>query len=188
MHAAISEHGSLLLQARETLLGRVVSDASVFLHLGAVDPSIVQRLLSKAEEHSIMSGDPVMLRKRLFSVMVEGLENIQRHASGELNSSAAVLLRPIANGYSIHFGNGMPSIVAAILDQRLALFNQMSDEDLKEHYLKLLESNGRTERGGAGLGLISMARKTTRPMLFESISVSESSVYGMFQVNVTLAG
>ena len=188
MHAAISDHGSLLLQARETLLGRIVLDENIFLHLGTVDPAIVQRLLSKAEEHSIMSGDPVMLRKRLFSVMVEGLENIQRHASGALNSSAAVLLRPIPNGYSIHFGNGMPSIVATILDQRLALFNQMDDDDLKEHYLKLLESNGRTERGGAGLGLISMARKSSGPMLFESITVSEDSVYGMFQVNVMLAG
>ncbi|MDQ3101734.1 MAG: SiaB family protein kinase [Bacteroidota bacterium] len=160
-------------------------DGTVLNHVGPVGAETVQVLLDQAERFSEWKEDPIVLRKRLFNVLVEGLENIHRHSDGSNNATAGVLLKATPEGYTMILGNGMPVTIGTMLAHRIDVLNEMDDHDLKEHYLKLLAHDGRTERGGAGLGLMTMARKSSRPMKFRSTVVDAHTIYGILELRIT---
>lgn len=59
---------------------------------------------------------------------------------------------------------------------RIAVLTEMSEVDLKEHFLKLLSNDGRTDRGGAGLGLVTMARKSGKAIRAHQLPVDDQFV------------
>jgi len=156
----------------------------IFDHRGAVDQETLRELLSKAESASIGAGDGVALRKRLFNVLVEGLENVHRHAQGDERSTSFAVLLDHAEGYRLLMGNALPAATAVLLAQRVEVLNQMDEADLREHFLKLLANDGRTDNGGAGLGLITMARKSARPMVAHVLRRDERSAYFALELAV----
>lgn len=157
----------------------------VFEHRGAVDPDVVQQLLSVAENASVSAGDPVPLRKRLFNLLLEGLENVHRHVAEEHRTTPWAVLLRVPDGYRISIGNAMPVAMAALLTYRVGILNEMDENDLKEHYRLLLANDARTERGGAGLGLLTMARKSVLPIVARSYSMDERTAYLMLELSVS---
>ena len=156
----------------------------VFEHHGPMEPATLHILLAKAEEASLAAGDGVGLRKRLFNVLVEGLENMQRHAIEPHRESGIAVLVDRGDGYRLLLGNALPVASAALLVHRVGVLNEMEEVDLKEHFLKLLANDGRTDRGGAGLGLITMARKSAKPMLVHSVPKDEHTAYFALEIAV----
>lgn len=152
-------------------------EAVVFLHEGPVDHVRLEQLIELAEARSMEAMDGVMLRKRLMNVLVEGLENVHRHTPPEMADTGFALLVRKGDGYRIVLGNALPSASAALLAHRVEILNAMDEADLREHYLKLLANTGRTERGGAGLGLLTLARKSTRPMVMHTAARDASTVH-----------
>lgn len=138
---------------------------------------LLEGLLSLVEQSSLSNGDSVSLRKRLFNVLVEGLENIHVHTPAELAETGFALLVRRDGGYVLFFGNAMPVASATLLAHRVEMLNEMDEADLREHYLKLLANEGRTERGGAGLGLLTLARKSNRPLVVHSLPHGINSTY-----------
>ncbi len=156
----------------------------VFAHTGAVDEHILQALLDRAEQASLAVGDGVGLRKRLFNVLVEGLENMQRHTEGPHRESGVAVLVDRGDGYRLLLGNALPVASAALLVHRIGVLNEMEEVDLKEHFLMLLANDGRTDRGGAGLGLITMARKSAKPLLAHSLRKDDHTAYFALELAV----
>jgi Family of unknown function (DUF6272) len=149
-----------------------------------MDPMTIGFLLSKAESASLNVADGVVMRKRLINVLVEGLENMHRHTPEAERASGFALLVDHSDGYRLLLGNALPAVSAALLVHRVEMLNEMEEVDLKEHFLKLLANDGRTERGGAGLGLITMARKSARPMRIHSIPKDERIAYFALELAV----
>jgi hypothetical protein len=177
--------GQPVHQAMRSILDRTLppSHTLVFDHEGRVEGGEVQLLLGQAESHSLAIGDVVSVRKRLFSVLVEGLENMHRHAHDQ-DGNAAAALADDPEGYTIYMGNTVPVMLAAMMEHRIGLLNEMDDGSLKEHYLRLLSNEGRTERGGAGIGLFTMARKCSRPMRMHVMPLNEQLACMVLQIRV----
>jgi hypothetical protein len=174
-------HWSSPIAARVTAgEGRAV----LFEHQGPVDHDVVQGLLALAEERSVELLDPLPLRKRLFNVLVEGLENLHHHSLDEHKSTAWAMAVRLEQGYHLAFGNAMPVAMAALLSHRVEVLNEMSEADLKAHYMRLLANDARTERGGAGLGLLTMARKSDRPLLTAQLPLDAHSTYFVLEMTV----
>lgn len=156
----------------------------VFHHQGDLDHALVRSLLQLAEKASVCAGDAITLRKRLFNVLVEALENMHKHAPKEHRDSVFAILVDRGDGYRMIIGNAVPLASAALLVHRVGILNEMEEVDLKEHFLRLLSNDGRTERGGAGLGLITMARKSARPMVPHMLPRDEHTAYFALEVSV----
>lgn len=147
--------------------------AVVFEVHGAIDQVVKERFMSEAESYSMRSCDSVVLRKRLINVLVEGLDNLSHHTPTEQQSTCFATLLDTGTAYRLVFGNTVQRSVAAMLLHRVAVLTEMSDADLKEHFLKLLSHDGRTGRGGAGLGLVTMVRKSGRELHAHLLPVDE---------------
>jgi hypothetical protein len=163
-----------------------LDEVVVFHHEGPVDHLRLEQLIELAEARSMAAMDGVSLRKRLINVLVEGLENVHRHTPPEMADTGFALLVRRGEGYRIVLGNALPAVSAALLAHRVEILNAMDEADLREHYLKLLANTGRTERGGAGLGLLTMARKSTRPMVMHSTARDGSTMHIAIELTLTV--
>lgn len=156
-----------LYQLPEQLLARIATDPDqrlVFAHRGPVDHAVAGRLLALVEKASVEANDAVGLRKRLFSVVMEGLENMHRYAQQGSPERCFAILAEGATGYRLWLGNAASAEAADALANKVAQINAMDEVALKAHYLAVLGNGLRTSQGGAGLGLLTMARKSGAPL------------------------
>lgn len=104
------------------------------------------------------------LRKRVVYIMVECVQNITRHQEMPEKEKAGkdgiFLIQSIGDLFNISQGNMIQNNKIAMLSRKLDDINNMSQEELKELYTAKLGQSDLSEKGGAGLGLIEIARKS----------------------------
>lgn len=66
--------------------------------------------------------------------------------------------------------------------QRLESINAMSPEDLKILYKEILNNDRLSEKGGGGLGMIDIARKTGQKLNFNFAEINDK--YSFFSLNI----
>ena len=172
------------LEEARTRLADAPGARVVFAHIGALDHSALEQMVAMAEKTSLENRDATNTRKRLVNVLLEGLENLHHHPLDELRGTTMALLVDTASGYRFAMGNALPNATAALLAHRVDVLNEMDQNDLKEHYLKLLSNDARSEHGGAGLGLLTMARKSDRPMIVRTVVMDSAIAYLSLELGV----
>ena len=110
-------------------------------------------------------------RKKMFSIIVECLENIQKHAVfiGEFESappSYSFSIRANKNEYVITAGNIISNSNIGYLKRKLTLISQLNQSHLKELYKRTLKKTTISEKGGADLGLLDIAIKSNNNVNF----------------------
>ncbi len=156
----------------------------VLVFQGRMDHEQVERLVREAEQSSLAHEDGVATRKRMMNVLVEGLENVHHHSLGSHREAAFALVVRGPRGYKLAFGNAVPLAMAALITHRVGILNEMDEADLKEHYLKLLSNSARSEHGGAGLGLLTMARKSSDPIAVRTTKISPEAAFLIMELRV----
>lgn len=156
----------------------------VFAFHGGMDQDRVQELIAQAEASSLAREDGVSTRKRMINVLVEALENVHHHSLTSHRAAAFALLVRDPRGYRMAFGNAVPLASAALITHRVGILNEMDEADLKEHYLKLLSNSARSEHGGAGLGLLTMARKSVKPLTVRTSRLGPEAAFLTFELRV----
>lgn len=151
--------GQLWLDRAKARLLNMPGATVVWAHCGPVRPDDLTTMLAVAEEHSLVHGAALGMRKRMLQVVVEAVDNLQRHAMGAMGEADFALLVHDRHGYRLATGNAVPCSTGAVLMNRVEILNLMGPEDVKGHYMRVLAMNARTANGGAGLGLFTLARK-----------------------------
>ncbi|MFT3886135.1 MAG: DUF6272 family protein [Flavobacteriales bacterium] len=160
---------------------------TVFAFTGAIDHDRVTRLLGDADAAALHAGAPTPARKRLVNVLMEALENVCHHGTAQQRERSFALLVRDRSGFRFELGNAVPLVTATLLTHRVNILNEMDEADLKEHYLKLLSNDNRSAHGGAGLGLLTMARKSKRPLSARSLPLDEHTALFALGLRVDLA-
>lgn len=115
---------------------------------------------------------------RVFSMVVEKAQNIIHYSAEKLPPDKSVAreaemsLGIIAVGYdSGHYfvlcGNMMKNSQVEHLRKKLTGLAGMTKDELKKHYRKQRRKDPEQGSKGAGLGLIEMAKKASRPIEFD---------------------
>jgi hypothetical protein len=138
-------------------------------YAGELDNETIEHLLALSEQAVNHTGGKQKLRRRVGSVLIECLQNVIHHGwpetSGKTSLYLTLELTPF--GYQIQCGNVVDLTMSASLREKLAALNNMSHEELRKAYVETLCEGEVSEAGGAGLGLISMAKKTKGPLDFQ---------------------
>ncbi len=172
-------------QAKERLLAEP-GRFKVLEYAGCAEKDLIPVLVQQAEAFSRGRDDGTTVRKRLVNVMMEAVDNVGKHALGILCNASFILLVRDARGYLLATGNAVPIATATLLEHRIGLLNDMHREDLREHYLKLLSNGSRSAHGGAGLGLLTLARKCNLPIEVRSDALGPYTAYLTFGFRVDL--
>jgi hypothetical protein len=145
-------------------------DLFSFGYSGAFHDEHSARLIALGEAAMQGSGAERSARQRLAYVMVEAYQNIIRHRAqlprevAQGGGRSLFQLRSHAGGQQVITVN--PVLQADLPELRAALkdLNGLDAAQLKERFLSKLGNDGPRQRGGAGLGLIEMARRSGREL------------------------
>lgn len=180
------------LSKANELYGTLAGDRLCFLYSGAFHDGHTARLIALGEEASLGLDGGRSLSSRLAFVMVEAYQNIIRHRpelTPELALGAArslFMLRDQGSGPEVITVNPVEEPESETLSGAMDRLTALDMPALKELFLHSLKSGQRTRQGGAGLGLIEIARRSTQGVRHHLEPLDE--LHRLFTLQVQLAG
>ncbi len=167
-----SIHRPLREEMLQRLQGRADSSSGMGIlvsYTGNLAGATSEALLTLSEQAVLSTGSPMKRSRRVGHVLIEALQNVSRHgwvdAQGETPFFLTLEQTPL--GFQIQTGNIVDFDMASELRERLAAVNGMSRDELRKAYVETLCEGELSERGGAGLGLLSMAKRSEGPLNYQ---------------------
>ena len=153
--------GTLHALYESTSQGKVLSS-----FYGAVEKAEVNTLLSEGKEALKALDIHPAVRKKSYNVLVECLENIQKHQKVGDPPEAMMVMQEIEDGIAITIANYVASTEIEALSRRIDELNALDRDGLKARYRQQIEEGRISERGGAGLGLLDVRLKSGAPIQY----------------------
>ena len=147
--------------------------------------STIGRLLTLLKHKMVEKGIKVGMYKRILGVMIEALENIYKYSDQYLdnhmldkNFLPTFVLERDQQSYIIRTTSPIKNSDIVKLKGKIELVNGKTAEELRILYRQTITNGHFSAKGGAGLGLIEMAKITAHTLgySFEPIN-DEFSVY-----------
>lgn len=144
--------------------------------VNSIPESVEQKLHEKKQRKSII--------KRIFSILIEGLQNIRKHSDFVDNEEKLGYIFIADNDEEVcmQFANLVNDESIEVIDAKLKELKAMSESELKEHYREILNNGFMSELGGAGLGLITMVLKSSNYIKYKFEELEEG--VHLFKVKV----
>jgi hypothetical protein len=154
------------------LFKRVENGDFEYIYRGSFSQNLTRKILSLAESNLQKLVDKSSLQNRIYFIMVEGLQNVTRHQeeviSGDVDDYSGIFaIQKQGSRYLITTGNLIVNSKVDSLKQRLERVNSLDREELKKLHREILSTGELSDKGGAGLGLIEMARRSGNKLLFD---------------------
>ncbi len=135
---------------------------------GNVDSDVINHVLDTVEDKMVEVSEQSKLRKKVYNVLVESLQNLYHHVDKvpddfEDQTSerfGLVVVKTVHDGYRIITGNFVHAQNIDKLEEKIKRINRSSHEEIKELYKFILNHQRISAKGGGGLGLVDIARKT----------------------------
>jgi hypothetical protein len=169
------------------VFGQMSNCSLSYVYRGSFNPDLTQNILDFAESSIGIKGESPKTQKKVYFIMVESLQNITRHAetTSEEKEAGFFVMQNVGDEYFITSGNSVDNENVATLKDKLEDLNRLSPEELKERYLEIMNTPGLSEKGGAGLGLIEMMRKSGNKLAYDFKQTDDLSSYFYFQSRIT---
>ena len=158
-----------------------------FLFQGAYNDDMTEGILELTEYNIDNYEGLTKLKKKISFLIVECFQNIVRH--GQVGEDYDIpegvfITRNRGNINYISSINYLKTELVAPLKVTLNKLKDLSKEELKEFYLKTLIELPLSGKGGAGLGLIELARKSTLPLSFKFKKIDDKLSIFYFLVRI----
>lgn len=178
-----------------TFYSEMKNENIILSYKGDISQELISSLYPIIENRLEEEVDDQKRRKKIFHVLVECLQNILHHmetfrSSAEFElmkgnvSGQFMMTRRGDGGYNIFTGNFILNKNFNVLKERIDKVNSMDSNELKAFYLGSLSTSELSEKGGAGLGIIDMARKSENKLEYKIHQLSD--VYSFFTLAVKI--
>jgi len=155
-------------------------------HIGVFSQDLIHSLSAGVEDQMATYGDKRHIIKRMFSILIEGLQNIRLHGGldDDGNQIAFLLIGKSTSNYKVLLGNIVEVEDRSGLKMYLGNINNHDEKELKALYLKVLTNGYLSQKGGAGLGVITMRLKSSNDLKYRLYNLSNGKTF--FAVEVEL--
>lgn len=153
-------------------LENLVSDldirGAILYFKGNVDSEVITKALDLVEGKLLTTREAPRLRKKVYNVLVEILQNLYHHAdyipkgyhAARPERFGLVLLEKLGRGYRITTCNFVANVRVKELEEKLTRINRSTPLEIKDLYKDILNHQELTAKGLGGLGLLDISRKT----------------------------
>jgi hypothetical protein len=158
---------------------------------GEITHQITKAFTSLTESNMSKDLESNTVQRKVFHVMVECLQNISKHADTFTNNDFTYSGRGIfmvskgKDEYNVTTGNVIDNNKTEDLRSLLEQINSLDKEGLKELYKTQMKEGRLSEKGGAGLGFIDIARKTGQKLIYHFLPVSDNSSFFLLTSTIT---
>lgn len=161
-------------------------------YLGSFDDEITDKLIGISEYYLKSESEHSKLRNKVSFLIAECFQNIVRHS--EIKEDIRVAGEKASDFFQINVlddrtiltaSNLVDDKIRPDLETKIRQVNSLGSDGLKKLYSAILNNQGFSSKGGAGLGLIEMARKSGFPLKysFREIGFGYSRFFLLLEVS-----
>ncbi len=145
---------------------------------GEVTQDITKTFTALTERNLTKSAESNTVQKKVFNVMVECLQNISKHADSlggdeDEERRGIIMVSKGDDSYNIITGNIIKNQKVPELKSSLELINSLDKEGLSSLFKQQIRESTLSDKGGAGLGLIDIAKKSGSKLIYQFKEISE---------------
>jgi hypothetical protein len=158
---------------------------------GSVTSELLSSILQIMETKMDNLEEAPKTKKKVFNVLVECLQNLYHHIDEgpgmeDVNKRSAIfMISKQSDHYKIFTGNFILNDNVNGLREKLLKINSMNRDELKEYYKSILNNGKLSDKGGGGLGMIDIARKSGQKLDFDFHPVDEKNSFFSLIVKVS---
>ena len=156
---------------------------------GVLNTETISKLESSIEEKIAENNLPKMVVKKVFFICVEALQNMFIHGHKDDNGAQHnfFILYITNKAVKIKTANLITKTVIEKLSGDITKINSFNDPaDLKAYYLEHLENNELSDKGGAGLGFITIAMKSGNKLSVQFNEINEKRSLFLLEVTINI--
>lgn len=169
-----------------------MEDNSVILaYRGTITAELITNILDTIETKLRSIAESTKTRKKIYNVLVETLQNLYHHLDEppaeekDIEEKYAIFVfSKTKNEYTISTGNFIKKDKVKFLRDRMEQINYLSRAELKTLYRLILDKEGLTEKGGGGLGMIDIAKKTGNKLEYKFYDYNKE--YSIFALDILI--
>ena len=158
---------------------------------GEVTQEITKTFTSLTEKNMAKTEESNQVQRKVFNVMVECLQNISKHADTFGSDDYLFAGRGIfmvskgSEDYHVTTGNVIENRKIEELTDMLEEINSLDKEGLKQLYKRQMREGRLSDKGGAGLGFIDIARKTGNKLEYHFLPIDETSSFFLLSSSIS---
>jgi len=159
---------------------------------GEITSELLTSILQIMENKMDNLQEEPKIKKKVYNVLVECLQNLYHHMDEMAEKEASEKVRSAIftigkNGdkYHIITGNYILNENINGLKKRLDEVNALNKEELKEYYKKVLNNGEMSMKGGGGLGMIDIARKTGEKLEYNFLEIDNKVSFFTLNIKVS---
>lgn len=171
-----------------TLYDEMNENGASLVYLGEFSHEITKMFSSMAESDMLSKADDRQVKRRVYHIIVETLQNMNKH-SDEISEDQSIgnglfLIGKKNDTYYIITSNKILIERKESLKDAIDQVNEATPEDLKKMHKEQMVKGKLSDKGGAGLGLIDIARKTTEKLEYQFIPIDKKFMFFILKVEI----
>lgn len=158
---------------------------------GEFNQDVTKYVLNVTEKSFDLEGIDSSVKKKVFNVMIESLQNICKHQYSAMHKNSPDFLPAIFMigmkdmDYFIITGNLVANEAVPGLKEKIDSINSQDKEGLKQLYKEARLRSKISDVGGAGLGLIDMARKSGNKLVYRFDPADQAVSFFSLMTNIS---
>jgi len=165
-----------------------------FTYDGDIASKQINDILEEVEKKLTDISASIKVRKKIYNILVEGLQNLFHHSEDvpqDLVDTLGkrygmIVITRVDDHFRVTVGNFVTSDQVKFLTEKIEKINELSEDGLKEMYKFILNYQKISSKGGGGLGLIDMARKSDQKLAYRFYPYNENYCFYRLDIFVSI--
>jgi len=163
-------------------------DELEYIFRGVFTPEVVKIILDLAKVTLENLSDVSKIKNKVYYIAGESIQNIARHNSEEYTKSrdkfSLFAIHKKQSKFYITTGNVLKTDAVQPLKNKIEKINSIEQNDLRSYSRTMRTSQALSKKGGAGLGLIEMAKRSGNKLDYDFYEINND--YSYFYLNTEI--
>ena len=175
------------IKSISNIYDEMIENGFSLVYLGEFSHDITKMFTQMAESDMEKNSEERSVQRKVYHVMVETLQNMNKHSDeikeGNIGNGLFIIGKK-QDIYYIITSNKVAEQHKEPLERALNQVNAATKEELNQMYRKQIREGKLSDKGGAGLGLIDIARKIGEPLNYQFLQLDESNYFFILKVEI----
>ncbi|MGD9992361.1 MAG: SiaB family protein kinase [Salinivirgaceae bacterium] len=160
----------------------------IFEFKGDLTFPVIEEILNQIKDILQEMEIEQVVQKRLYAILVESLENALKHKTPAHKDAAhkavELSLQQLPESLMLKIGNYMPVQKTPVLIERIKELNSLDLAGLNHLYRTSIANARISEKGGAGLGMIEIARSARNTIGYHIVETKNKTSFIVLEIEI----